>query len=199
MIIGITGGSGAGKSFISEIFAEKGFKIVDADAIAKNIMDTDGELVENIGKVFGKEFITVEGKVDRRALGRLVFADAKKRETLNAMTHPKIIEQIKQNALEGGNVVIDIPLLKNSSIEEICDVKIAVLCDRKTRIARIMTRDKIDRKTAENRINSQISDDEYIKFTDEQIVNNGSKVDVVCQINDIITRLKRGTAIDSSC
>ena len=188
MIIGITGGSGAGKSLVSGIFAEKGFRIVDADAIAKSIMNTDIALAEKIKKNFGERFVDAQGRVDRRALGKLVFSDNKKRLELNRLTHPSIIEEIKREALLGGNVVIDIPLLKNSTVEEICDLKIAVISDREKRIERIMNRDGIEREVAENRIDSQPGDNEYIEITDVQVINNGNRDELVFQVNEIIKR-----------
>ncbi len=188
MIIGITGGSGAGKSLVSGIFAEKGFRIVDADAIAKSIMNTDIALAEKIKKIFGERFVDAQGRVDRRALGKLVFSDNKKRLELNRLTHPSIIEEIKREALSGGNVVIDIPLLKNSTVEEICDLKIAVISDREKRIERIMNRDGIEREVAENRIDSQPGDNEYIEITDVQVINNGNRDELVFQVNEIIKR-----------
>ncbi len=188
MIIAITGGSGSGKSFVSGIFAEKGFRIVDADAIAKEIMNTDKHLIEKIKITFGEEFVDSNGAVDRRALGRLVFADSEKRMLLNSITHPAIITEIKKQALSGGNTVIDIPLLKDSGVEEICDLKIAVVSDRELRLQRIMIRDGIDRETAENRISSQLTDEEYIGITDEAVVNDGNRERVICQINEILKR-----------
>jgi len=195
MIIGITGGSGAGKSFVAGFFEEKGFKKVDADAIAKNIMNEDKDLAESIRLTFGEEYVTSDGKVDRRALGRLVFADEKKREILNSMTHPKILEEIEKQAYSSDNVIIDIPLLKGSSVEKICDLKIAVLCPREIRIRRIVERDNIDKQTAINRINSQLTDEEFIESTDVQIANNGNREELIKQIENIMMRY----VSDSSC
>lgn len=188
MIIGITGGSGAGKSMVSKIFAEKGFSVVDADAIAKDIMNSDKILIRKIRDIFGNEFVDEEGRVDRKALGRLVFGDNKKRLLLNSITHPAIIERIKSEAFSGGNVIIDIPLLKGSGIEEICDLKIAVLADREIRIERIVKRDGIERETAEKRIASQLTDEEYIEITDVSIINNENCDELISQVNDIIKR-----------
>ena len=188
MIIGMTGGSGAGKSFISGIFAENGFVVVDADAIAKEIMNGDVQLAESIRQIFGEEYVTPEGKVDRRSLGKLVFADREKLEILNGLTHPKILAEIEKQAALSENVVIDIPLLKGSSIEELCDLKVAVLCPREIRIKRIMQRDGIDEQTALNRLKSQLSDEEFVESTDVQIINNGKEDELKKQINEIIKR-----------
>lgn len=188
MIIGMTGGSGAGKSFISGIFAENGFVVVDADAIAKEIMNGDVQLAESIRQIFGEEYVTPEGKVDRRSLGKLVFADREKLEILNGLTHPKILAEIEKQAALSENVVIDIPLLKGSSVEKLCDLKVAVLCPREIRIKRIMQRDGIDEQTALNRLKSQLSDEEFVESTDVQIINNGKEDELKKQINEIIKR-----------
>lgn len=196
MIIGITGGSGAGKSYIAAVFAENGFKIIDADAIAKDIMKNSRELKENIKKHFGDRFVLPDGLVDRRSLGQVVFADSEKRKLLNSLTHPEILAEISRQAKLYKNAVLDVPLLIGSGIESLCDVTVAVLAEKKYRIERIVKRDGITEETALNRINSQLSDEEYIKGTDLHIYNNGNEDEIRKQIIDIIKRYKES---DCTC
>ena len=192
MIVGITGGSGSGKSMVSALFAENGYTLVDADKIAKEIMKSDDTLKKNIRELFGKEYILANGEVDRKALGALVFKNKDKRELLNSVTHPAIYEKIVKQVKKGGKkVVLDVPLLIGSPLYELCDITVAVLADKEKRINRIMERDGLDKKSAENRINSQLSDEEYINGTDCRIYNNGSTEELKLIVMDFIRNFER--------
>ena len=192
MIVGITGGSGSGKSKVSSLFAENGYTVVDADIIAKNIMKSDKKLKDKIKTVFGEEYVDLNGEVDRKALGKLVFADKEKRELLNSVTHPSIYEEIVRQVKSGGEkVALDVPLLIGSPLIKLCDITVAVLADTEKRIARITERDGIDKITAENRIKSQLSDDEYIKGTDCLIYNNGTAEELSVSVKNLIRNLER--------
>lgn len=192
MIVGITGGSGSGKSKVSALFAENGYTLVDADKIAKDIMKNDEKLKKNIKELFGKKYILPNGEVDRKALGQLVFTDKSKRELLNSVTHPAIYEEIVRQVKNGGEkVVLDVPLLIGSPLYELCDITVAVLADKAKRISRITERDGLDEKAAENRINSQMSDEEYINGTDCRIYNNGSAEELKISVIDFIRNLER--------
>ncbi|MDP4118024.1 MAG: dephospho-CoA kinase [Bacillota bacterium] len=189
MVIGITGGSGSGKSFVSRLFAENGFVIVDADKIAKDIMKSDESLKKDIKKFFGEEFVDKNGNVDRRALGEAVFADGDKLKLLNSLTHPRICKEIEKQIEEGGRrVIFDVPLLIGSDLTNLCDLVISVMADKDLRIKRIMQRDKVNLETAVNRVLSQLSDEEYIKGSDEQIYNNGNEDEVIKRVNELIKR-----------
>lgn len=192
MIIGITGGSGSGKSNVSDIFAENGYTVVDADKIAKDIMHSDEALKKNIEKLFGKQYLNAEGEVDRKALGKLVFADGEKRKLLNSVTHPAILQEIEKQVKCGGEkVVMDVPLLIGTDIAKLCDIIIAVLANKDIRIKRITERDGIDEETALNRIESQLSDEEFIAGSDCRIYNNGSKEDLRLAVKGFIDGLER--------
>ncbi|MBQ3053529.1 MAG: dephospho-CoA kinase [Clostridia bacterium] len=189
MIFGITGGTGSGKSFVTGIFEELGFTVIDADRIAKDIMAKDKILINEIAETFGGEYIDENGQVNRKALGTLVFSNREKREVLNNLTHPKIYQEIIRQAKSGGDkVVMDIPLLLGSPLEKLCDVIIATICKKNLRIERIMERDNIDIETAVNRINAQLTDEQYIQGSHFQIYTDGSSECVKKQIEDIVKR-----------
>ncbi len=172
MVIGITGGSGSGKSYIAQKFVAYNFNIVDADKIAKDIMKTDSSLKEKIAETFGSSLI-VDGEVDRKALGKIVFADENKLKTLNKLTHPAILNEIKKQIREHDKVILDAPLLLEAGLDKYCDYTVSVIADTDVRIQRMMDRDGIDYDTAMNRIKRQLSDDEYLDNTDYCILNNG--------------------------
>ncbi len=189
MVIGITGGSGAGKSFVSGVFKKEGFIVVDADKIAREIMTQSSTLKTEIEKYFGKEYIAEDGQVDRRKLGAKVFAEKESRILLESLTHPKIYEEMNRQIKEGGDrVVLDVPLLIGGPVTELCDIIVSVIADREKRLQRIMMRDGISRQVAEDRINSQLTDEQYIEGSHEQIYNNGNADVLEKQVYDIIKR-----------
>ena len=180
MIIGITGGSGTGKSYVAEIFAEYGFHIIDADAVAKEVMLYDEGLKSRIKEYFGEEYFDEEGFVLRRKLGERVFKNKNELELLSSWTHPEInkiiIEKANELKKQNKNAILDIPLLIGSPIMEVCDITISVMADDNLRIKRITNRDNIDDITARNRIKSQLTNEEYAKHTDFAIYNNGENI-----------------------
>ncbi len=190
MIIGVTGGSGSGKSYVSKHFEKLGFNIIDADIIAKEIMESDSDLHCQIKNHFGIEFFNGNGSVNRRKLGERVYKNKEELALLNSLTHPKINKKItemaEQNKSNNLNTVIDVPLLVGSPLNDLCDFTVAVICDKEIRVKRIVARDKITELVAQNRIASQPLDEEYVKSTDYVIYNNGN--DINEQILEILSK-----------
>jgi len=175
MIIGLTGGIASGKSTVSKYLAEKGFKVCDADKIAKDI--SEKKLVQNeIILNFGDKILAEDGKVDRKKLKEIVFADKDKLKKLNAIIHPKVIDfyrELKEkNADE--TIIFDVPLLFESGIDKFCDKILVVISDYDVQLNRIIERDNIDKELASKIIKSQISNEERIKKADIVIENNTS-------------------------
>ncbi len=195
MIIGITGGSGTGKSYVAKVFGEYGFNIIDADLVAKEVMLYDEGLKARIKEYFGAEFFDEDGFVLRRKLGERVFKNKKELELLSSWTHPeinkKIIESAKNFKLQKANAVLDVPLLIGSPIMDVCDITVSVIADDDLRIKRITQRDGIDETTAKNRIKSQLTNDEYVKNTDFVIYNNGESIK-----NQVLEILNKYDCID---
>ena len=146
-ILGLTGGSGTGKSAACTAFARLGCGVIDADATYRTLCDTCEPMLEEIQNVFGDVFST-DGKLDRKKLGAIVFADAQKLQQLNAITHP-YIRQAARDAFAAYSkrgcllCIYDAPVLFEGQMETLCDKTCAVLAARNTRIARIVARDAI--------------------------------------------------------
>ena len=161
MIIGLTGGIASGKSAVSKYLAEKGFKVYDADKIAKDI--SEKKLVqEEIILNFGDKILTEDGKVDRKKL--------------NAIIHPKVIDfyrELKEKNTDE-TIIFDVPLLFESGIDKFCDKILVVISDYDVQLNRIIERDNIDKELASKIIKSQISNGERIKKADIVIENNTS-------------------------
>ena len=174
MIIGIMGMSGSGKSTLAGILRDMGAELIDADKIAREVVEKGSKGLFEIREAFGEQVISPDGTLDRKKLGEIVFSDEKKLEKLNSITAPKIDDIIKNRALASEKpVVIDCPMLHKISAKEICDVILLVKAPFEVMRERIEKRDKLSRKEAEKRLNSQLSD--FEKYADIIIENNGDE------------------------
>lgn len=181
-VIGITGGTGAGKSSLCEELKRCGAKIIDCDVIARRVVEKGEPALAEIKKAFGEEVLTDDGELDRKKMGAIVFSQPQKLECLNSITHKHIFAEMERQMSESTEniVVLDVPLLFQSDFPFNCDLTVAVVADREERISRIMSRDGIDRKTAEARMANQLTDEEYARLADVCFVNDGGAEKIKC-------------------
>ncbi|ADD02090.1 dephospho-CoA kinase [Thermoanaerobacter mathranii subsp. mathranii str. A3] len=176
-VIGLTGGIASGKSTVSKLLKKMGAVVIDADIVSREIMVKGTEAYNRIVEYFGKEILKEDGEIDRKKLGNIVFADRKKLKKLNEITHPIIIERIKEKIEEERKknqqkaIVLDAALLIEMKLYKMVDEVWLVVVDSKTQIKRVMERDKLSYKDAINRIKSQMPLDEKMKYADF-IINN---------------------------
>lgn len=181
-ILGLTGGSGTGKSAACTAFARLGCGVIDADATYRTLCDTCEPMLKEIQNVFGDVFST-DGKLDRKKLGAIVFADAQKLQQLNAITHP-YIRQAARDAFAAYSkrgcllCIYDAPVLFEGQMEMLCDKTCAVLAARNTRIARIVARDAITEEYAALRIDAQ-KDDAFYRERCDYVVQNDADLDTL--------------------
>lgn len=181
-ILGLTGGSGTGKSAACTAFARLGCGVIDADATYRTLCDTCDPMLKEIQNVFGDVFST-NGKLDRKKLGTIVFADAQKLQQLNAITHP-YIRQAARDAFAAYSkrgcllCIYDAPVLFEGQMETLCDKTCAVLAARNTRIARIVARDAITEEYAALRIDAQ-KDDAFYRERCDYVVQNDADLDTL--------------------
>lgn len=181
-ILGLTGGSGTGKSAACTAFARLGCGVIDADATYRTLCDTCKPMLKEIQNVFGDVFST-DGKLDRKKLGAIVFADAQKLQQLNAITHP-YIRQAARDAFAAYSkrgcllCIYDAPVLFEGQMETLCDKTCAVLAARNTRIARIVARDAITEEYAALRIDAQ-KDDAFYRERCDYVVQNDADLDTL--------------------
>lgn len=192
LIIGLTGGSGSGKSYVSLIFRRYGIPVIDSDERVHLLYDNSPECVVELVGAFGESIIDKQGKVDRKSLGKIVFSDRSLLDKLNSIVHKYVIADIKSivgsySAAGAAAVVIDAPQLFEAKVDEMCDCIISVLSTKELRISRICERDGIDEETAEARISKQLSDEFFENRSDFIIYNNGE--DVEEQVNNILAKL----------
>lgn len=181
-ILGLTGGSGTGKSAACTAFARLGCGVIDADATYRTLCDTCEPMLKEIQNVFGDVFST-DGKLDRKKLGAIVFADAQKLQQLNTITHP-YIRQAARDAFAAYSkrgcllCIYDAPVLFEGQMETLCDKTCAVLAARNTRIARIVARDAITEEYAALRIDAQ-KDDAFYRERCDYVVQNDADLDTL--------------------
>lgn len=179
-IIGLTGGSGAGKTLVSQRFQALGAGAVDADAVYRALCDTCRPMLDELAAAFGP-ILTPEGGLDRPALAGIVFADPAKLRLLSSLTFPYIRAASEKAfaALERQGVPValyDAPTLFQTGADALCGDVIGVIASRETRIARIMARDGLTREAACARIDSQ-PDESFYRQRCRYIVENNGSVD----------------------
>ncbi len=191
-VIGLTGSIATGKSQVSNYLRDKGIKVVDADLIARDLVDIP-IVKDEIKKAFG-ENIYVNENLDRKKLAEIVFNNDKKRNILNDIMHPHIYKIILDEIKNPNEIVfVDIPLLfENEKVNEKFGLSFdeiwLVYVDRELQIERLMKRDGISRDYAEKKINSQISVEEKRKKSDVIIDNSGALEETFMQVEENLKR-----------
>lgn len=178
-IIGLTGGIASGKSTVSEMFRSLGVRVLDADAIAREVVEPGEPALAEIRERFGDDVFDDAGRLDREVLGAIVFEDENARRDLEAITHPRIAERMMQKASrarEAGEpwVLYDAALLVENGLEEAFDALVVVAVERAVQIRRLVQRDALDREEAERRIDAQMPLEKKIEVADWIVDNNGS-------------------------
>lgn len=177
LIIGLTGGSGCGKTTVANILKELGGYIIDADKLAHKIIKKGKKAYYEIIDAFGEEILTKEKNIDRKALGGIVFSEKEKLELLNFITHKYILEEIyneidfAKNQEKYKYIVLDAPLLIETNLHKIVDTVWIVYADKKERIKRLIKRDNISKEIIEKRINMQTPFEKNKPFSDFIIYN----------------------------
>ena len=176
-LVGITGGSGCGKSHLSGLLRERGIPVIDCDLVSREIMSKGKPCTKEVIDFFGEE-IAPYGEVNRRKLGKIVFSDPEKLKKLNEITHKYILADIynKMEKEDSYVVCLDGATLIESGIE--CDVLVGILADKQIRKNRIMGRDNLTEEDAENRIQAQKDDSFYIENCDFVVYNNSGEYDI---------------------
>ena len=195
LVIGVTGGIGSGKSTVSSFLEKLGVPVIDADDISRNLLKPGGKALAEVVAAFGSELIDSNGQLDRKALGEIVFSDSNKLKVLNAIVHKYVAEEIdnriKCYKTEGfSRIVVDAPLPIEHGFLDLCDIVWTVHADEEIRIKRIMKRSGMTREEAIARINSQITERQYIEIATTVIYNNETeehlKREVELQFNKLI-------------
>jgi len=159
---GLTGGIASGKTMVALLFRELGAEVIDADEIARQVVEPGTEGLESITACFGQEMIAADGRLDRARLAAGVFSDCDRLETLNSLLHPLISRQIVESLEHlcltgfGGVVIVDVPLLFECGWQDMFDRSIVVCCEPDVQLRRLMRRSGLDAAQAAARIAAQM-------------------------------------------
>ncbi|WP_232725500.1 dephospho-CoA kinase [Bacillus sp. FJAT-44742] len=195
MIIGLTGGIASGKSFVAGLMEEWGLPVVDADKIAREVAEPGEQAYEQIIEAFGSNIVNIDGTINRKSLGKLIFEDDKRREILNQIMHPairsKMIEE-KEILQDKGHehIVFDLPLLIENQLHFMVDKVLLVYVEDEIQLARLMERDQSSEEDALNRIRSQMPLIKKREFADKVIDNGGSREDTKKQLKNVLANWK---------
>ena len=195
--VGITGGIGSGKTALTDWLAKKGIVVVDADLASRVIVAPGQPALAEIAETFGSEFIQADGELDRAALRALVFTDDSKRQQLEAITHPRIREELarQMNAADSAYVVLSSPLLLESGQSAMVDLSVVVDVPEDTQIERTMARDDNSQALVEGIMAAQLDRDTRIARADIVIDNSGT-LDALYERGEVLhqTLLARASA-----
>lgn len=179
-VVGISGGTGAGKSTVCEMLAEKGAAIVDADKIAREVTAKGSPVLGKLAECFGNDIINADGTLDRKKTAERAFSSAENTRKLTEITHPEIIKRCREEieSLRGkySLIVLDAPLLFTSGLDKICDKTVRVTAPEAIRIARIVARDGISETDAKKRIDSQKNELCLAENADITVENAGGQI-----------------------
>lgn len=193
MIIGLTGGIASGKSTVSGMLKGLGAVIIDADKIARQVVEPNQPTWHKIKQRFGEEIFHPNGQLDRKKLGAIIFKDGQARTDLNALIHPAIRESMKQQKEKAQRqgielIVMDIPLLFESELEYMVEKILVVYVPEEIQKDRLMLRDQIDEKIALQKMSSQLSIEQKKAKGHAFIDNSGSLMKTKKQLEHIIRK-----------
>lgn len=188
-LIGLTGGIGSGKTTVARMLGDRGFYVVDADAIARDIVAPGSPALQELSESFGSGILLPDGSLNRGELAARAFVDKEHTALLNSITHPRIQEETqKRIAAAPGDVIYDMPLLVDNDLQHDMDLVIVVDVDPETRVKRLAGRG-IGEEDARRRIAAQIPDEVRRAAADIIIDNNGSVEDLLPQVEAAIARI----------
>jgi dephospho-CoA kinase len=197
LIVGLTGGVASGKSVVSQVWKEEGAYLIDADRIARELVQPRAPAWKALVKAFGKEILQEDGSIHRKKLATRVFSNPVEKDLLNRILHPRIKREINRRIKGIGQkgpkaiVVIDAALLVETGYYRDVDKVVVVTSTKKQQIERLRRRDQMDQEMARGIIDSQISGEERIKVADIIIRNKGSRMQTERKAREVFEELKK--------
>lgn len=200
MVVGITGGIGSGKSLVSAEFKRLGAVVIDADVVAREVVEKGAPGHEEILKAFGPGFFDKDGALNRKALAAVVFKDPEKLARLNAVIHPRIRERIRQKMREYAKtralVVVDAPLLFENGLDKEMDKTVVVYAYEEERVGRVVKREgvSVSRERVKEIMAAQMPLEDKIKKADFVIDNNGPLEETIAAVRALFRKLAKAKA-----
>jgi len=178
-VFGLTGNIGSGKSTVAAMLREAGIPVLDADRISREVTSPGGRAYDAVVQAFGRGIVRNDGSIDRKRLGEIVFSDPGSRERLEGITHPAILEAMKEAIArldrEGHRAaVVEAALIHESGRKGLFEAVISVTCDRETALSRLAARDGMSRSQAEARLLAQMDAGRKAEASEYVIENSGT-------------------------
>jgi len=192
--VGLTGGIGAGKSEVSARLAAQGAVVIDADAIAREVVEPGTEGLAEVVEAFGPEVLLPDGTLDRPRLGEIVFAEPELRGKLNEIVHPRVgarMAELEREAGPASIVVHDVPLIAESGRTDAYDLVVVVDVPPRVQLDRLVRRRGMTREQAEARMAAQAGREQRLAIADIVIDNSGSLAELDRQVGDLWSELRR--------
>jgi dephospho-CoA kinase len=198
LLVGLTGGLGAGKSTVARMLADRGAVVVDADALARGALDPGTHAFHQAVELFGEGILASDGSIDRAALAAVVFADEEKRRTLESLTHPEVFRQLAETveALQGTDsvVVFDAALIVETGFHEACDVLVVVTAPLEVQVERVMRDRGMSRPEADARMATQLDPKRREAPAHHVIRNDGDLQHLDAQVDRVWADLREREA-----
>lgn len=203
VIVGLTGGIASGKSTVSNHLRELGAYVIDADQVARAIVEPGEPALDEIVARFGQSVLDAQGCLDRAALGKIVFDDPSARAALSMITHPRIGQRMMQEAADAfarghGWVIYDAALLVENNIHTMFDALIVVSLSPERQLERLIGRDGLSAAEAQARIDSQLPLDKKVAVADYIVDNSGSKAQTIQKTQALYERISASIAARGS-
>ncbi len=181
LVVGLTGPIGSGKSAVAKLFCEHGYAHIDADEIAREVVEKGSPVLTELAKTFSNDVINPDGTLNRRLLAQKAFSTDNGAELLNSITHPAILKRVKEKiesfkAQGYEKILYDAPLLFESKSDKLCEKVVCVIAEKSIRLERVKLRDNISESEIKDRMNAQHSDSYYEEKSDF-VINNDSTLE----------------------
>lgn len=195
MILGLTGGIATGKSTVTGMLRERGIPVIDADQIAREVVEPGKPAYEAIVRHFGRDILLEDGEINRKKLGEIVFSDEAERQKLNVIVHPEVRRVMREEAeaaeANGADIVfMDIPLLFESKLQYMVEKIVLVYAPADMQLARMMERDELEEEQAQKRLRAQFPIDQKKKDADFLIDNSTTREETERQVEKLLAELR---------
>lgn len=193
MKIGLTGGIGSGKTTVSDYLLEKGYPVIDADKIAREITLPGSPVLDALAAEFGSDIIGSDGTLDRKLLGERAFRDEESKNRLDAITHGEICRRICEALKENREptIFLDAALLYETDLDERVDQVWLVVSSEDLRVHRVVSRDRVAPDHVRSRITSQMAEEEKRQMAHVIIENNGTKEELYQKIDKLLNQWEK--------
>lgn len=194
-VVGLTGPIGSGKSVVAQIFLNNDYKLIDADKVAREVVEKGSPVLEKLALEFGCDVINQDGTLNRRLLADRAFSTKEGTDRLNSITHPAIVDLVKkkiaqyeENGVE--RIIYDAPLLFESNTNKLCDCIVSVIAPKEVRIQRVIERDSVTEADVRKRISAQHDESYYTEKSNYVIYNNSTLKELRRRTQSIVTALR---------